>query len=93
MDALVTGRLIRTDGGCLALESGAPEPSIVLFPFGTALAPDGRSADVPWYGTVREGDPVDGGGGYVGPGALADDTARAALRDECGSERVVAWQQ
>ncbi|MFF2274603.1 hypothetical protein [Agromyces sp. NPDC058126] len=64
MEALVVGELTRTPMGCLALESGS-DTHILQFPFGTTLADDGRSVEVPGLGAVELGDSIKGGGGYI----------------------------
>lgn len=65
MDALVAGTLTRTESGCLALDSGDGQVYVLQFPFGTRLADDGGSVEVPGLGTLRPGDELSGGGGYV----------------------------
>ncbi|GAB3270924.1 Kelch repeat-containing protein [Microbacterium lacusdiani] len=64
MDAIITGTLTRLDGGCLGLTVGERETPL-QFPFGSILADDGESVDVPGHGTVRIGDLILGGGGWV----------------------------
>jgi len=84
MDALIAGTLVRTDAGCLAVQ-GADELTYVLqFPFGSRLAEDGESVEVPGLGVVRLGDAIEGGGGYV-------DVPSAP--EECRiSEEFAVWQ-
>lgn len=64
MEALVIGELARTPMGCLAIQSGS-ETHLLQFPFGTTLADDGRSVEVPGLGTVELGESIEGGGGYI----------------------------
>ncbi len=64
MDAQIAGTLIRTDSGCLALATDN-DIYVLQFPFGTRLADDGESANVPELGIVRIGDPINGAGGYI----------------------------
>lgn len=69
MDAQILGTLTVADSGCLAL---AAEGAVyaLQFPFGSRLADDGESVEVPGRGTLRPGDEITGGGGYVDvPGA------------------------
>jgi hypothetical protein len=61
-EAAVTGTLALNDHGCFGFGDGAAF-SPVIFPFGTRLLDDGRSAEVPGLGTVRIGDEIRGGGG------------------------------
>ena len=71
MEAVVEGTLTLTADGCFAIESGDVVHPL-QFPFGTRLASDGRSAVVPGLGTVRVGDAIRGGGGYVEVGEVPD---------------------
>lgn len=84
MDAEIAGTLTRTDSGCLALASET-ESYVLQFPFGTELADDGESVNVPGLGVVHIGDEIAGGGGYIDvPGAP----------EECRTSREFAvWQQ
>ena len=71
MEAIVEGTLTLTADGCFAIESGEVVHPL-QFPFGTRLASDGRSAVVPELGTVRVGDGVRGGGGFVAAGEVPE---------------------
>ena len=83
MEALIVGVLARTPEGCLAVESGS-EMHVLQFPFGTTLAEDGRSVQVPGLGTVELGDSIEGGGGYIN---LSD------VPEECRTDDASAvWQ-
>lgn len=62
MDALMSGVIVRTETGCLALD-GPAQP--VLWPHGSTLSEDGTSVDVPGFGVVAVGDEVWSGGGNV----------------------------
>ena len=54
------------------------------FPFGTTLAEDGRSVEVPGLGTVELGDSIAGGGGYI---------SLSNVPEECRTEGDYAvWQ-
>ncbi len=64
VDAPIAGTLIRTDSGCLALAADN-DIHVLQFPFGTRLADDGESANVPGLGVVRTGERIDGAGGYI----------------------------
>lgn len=84
MDAQIAGTLILTDSGCLAVTSGA-DSYVLEFPFGTELADDGESVNVPGLGIVHIGDEIAGAGGYIDvPGAP----------EECRTGREFAvWQR
>ncbi|WP_454778459.1 hypothetical protein [Georgenia muralis] len=64
MDALLSGVVVRTNSGCLALEDPAGELP-VLWPHGTTVSADGRSVEVPGFGRVTVGDMVWSGGGFT----------------------------
>lgn len=64
MDALIQGTLTRSDEGCLTVET-SHGTFVLQFPFGSRLADDGESVEVPGAGTLRLGDDVDGVGGYI----------------------------
>ncbi len=84
MDAQILGTLTRTDEGCLALASEWGDVYVLQFPFGSELSDDGESVVVPGLGTLREGDRIDGGGGYI-------DVPDAP--EECRiSEEFAVWQ-
>ncbi len=90
MDALMSGVVVRTDAGCLALGPGeSPQP--VLWPHGSTLSADGTSVEVPGFGAVAVGDEVWSGGGSVTAGRdLAPE-----LPEECvvpGAETLAALQ-
>ncbi len=65
-----------TGAGCFALTSG--EVTYPLqFPFGTQLSDDGTEVAVPGLPSLRIGDEISGGGGYmhltdVDPACIAD---------------------
>lgn len=84
MDAQILGTLTRTDAGCLALEQGE-ETYVLQFPYGSVLADDGESVEVPDLGRLTIGDAIDGGGGYA--------TGIADAPEECreGDEFAI-WQ-
>lgn len=64
MDAQIIGTLTVAESGCLALAAdGGSYP--LEFPFGSRLDDDGGSVEVPGLGTLRLGDEIAGGGGYV----------------------------
>ncbi len=76
MDALISGTLTITDAGCFAVTSGGVTYP-VQFPFGTRLSDDGAEVSVPGLPSLRVGDEVSGGGGYmhltdVDPACIAD---------------------
>ena len=64
MDALILGTLTHTEDGCLAVEHEG-NTYVLQFPYGSRLADDGESVEVPGVGTLRLGDAIEGGGGYV----------------------------
>ncbi|WP_324653946.1 hypothetical protein [Georgenia sp. H159] len=68
MDASLSGVIVRTEPGCLALTDD-PTDIPVLWPHGATLSADGMSVDVPDFGTVTVGDEVWAGGGYINPGS------------------------
>ncbi|BDZ55148.1 hypothetical protein [Agromyces marinus] len=83
MDAIVAGTLTRTENGCLALDD-LDGLHVLEFPYGTTLADDGETVEVPGLGPLRIGDAVEGGGGYL-------DVADAP--DECRTGNDFAiWQ-
>lgn len=83
--ALVGGTLMRTDRGCISLDV-AGVVTAVLFPFGSELAPDGESVQVPGSGVMRVGDKVERGGGV---GYLK---SLSGVPDECRTgESLVVW--
>lgn len=84
MDAQIIGTLTRTDTGCLALETGTGV-LVLEFPFGTRLADDGESANVPELGVVRIGDRIDGAGGYI--------DVRSAPEECRGGLEFAVWQR
>lgn len=72
MDALISGELVRGEGGCLSVET--PDGVVLLvFPRGTELVDDDGppGVAVPGQGTYRLGDDVELGGGEVQPNAGA----------------------
>ena len=83
MEALIIGTLTRTDTGCLALEQEG-HIYVLQFPYGSTLADDGESVEVPGAGTIALGGDVTGGGGYI-------DLPSAP--EECGdSTEFAVWQ-
>ena len=64
MLAAIDGRLTRTAEGLLAV-GRENDQTVLRFPYGTELADDGQSVDVPGLGAVRLGDAIRGGGGYA----------------------------
>ncbi|WP_344100823.1 hypothetical protein [Myceligenerans crystallogenes] len=82
MEALVGGE-IAVQGGCFVLLSGEGKPSLVSWPFGTRRGKEGD--DVVVGGgevTVRPGDTVESGGGWV---PLDDD---AEYQEKCDLDGV-----
>lgn len=76
MDALISGTLTITDAGCFAVRSGGVTYPL-QFPFGTRLSDDGIEVSVPGLPSLRVGDEISGGGGYlhlteVDPACIAD---------------------
>ena len=64
MDALISGTLRITDAGCFAVSSGGVTYPL-QFPFGTRLSDDGTEVAVPGLASLRAGDELSGGGGYL----------------------------
>lgn len=79
MEALLSGIIVRTASGCLALDDGTGEVP-VLWPHGSVLLPGGLAVDVPDFGSVAVGDEVWSSGGYIGP----DSTIAPEVPEECG---------
>ncbi|MCM3659910.1 hypothetical protein M3148_02710 [Georgenia satyanarayanai] len=93
MDASLSGVIVRTEHGCLALTDD-PTDIPVLWPHGSTLSADGVSVDVPNFGTVTVGDEVWAGGGYINPGS-GDEPIVPTLPEECapsGDTSVAALQ-
>lgn len=59
MQAILSGRIVVLEGGCLGLDA-IP----LQFPFGSELLSDGSGVEAPGLGVVRVGDEISGGGGY-----------------------------
>jgi hypothetical protein len=92
MDASLSGVIVRTEHGCLALTDN-PSDIPVLWPHGSTLSADGMSVDVPDFGTVTVGDEVWAGGGFVGP--ESGEPIVPTLPEECtpsGDTSVAALQ-
>ena len=69
-DALVTGRVVVLDGGCLGLDDGT-RTGVLVFQQGTAVLDGGRGLVTPAGAIIRVGDTVvgtDGGSGVAGTG-------------------------
>ena len=64
MLAIVGGTSTRNDRGCVALSNSTGGSVALLLPYGTKLAENGQSLDVPELGVIRFGDQVQYGGGY-----------------------------
>ncbi len=60
--------------------------TLLQFPFGSALAPDGRGVEVPGVGVVGVGDTIEGGGGV--------DSAAPETPAVCGgpAQPMAFWQ-
>ncbi|WP_345437585.1 hypothetical protein [Microbacterium gilvum] len=83
--AVVSGTLTRTASGCLGLEN-AGEVEVLRFPYGSVLADDGESVEIPGHGVFSLGDTVHGGGVH-----LADEGADALdAPAECTGYRVAS---
>lgn len=83
MTAVVGGTLTPTDRGCLALgEQRTATP--LVFPYGSKLAADGQTVEVPHGGLLRIGDEVTHGGGM---GSLVN---LNGVPDECQAGTDVA---
>lgn len=86
MLAIVGGTLTRNDRGCVALADHTRGSTVVLFPFGTTLAEDGRSVSVPRTGVIRFGDQAAHGGGAGTLDGLAN------VPSECtGGTDLLVW--
>lgn len=80
------GTLGRGEAGCLVLHGG-DSLTLLQFPFGSRLAADGQSVDVPRKGTVRVGDTIRAGGQTGDPSTLR------GLPAECeGLTSMLLWQ-
>lgn len=85
-DALSGGTLVHSDRGCVAIGRADGGVSVLLFPFGSKLAEDGESVDLPGTGVVRIGDRVEHGGGVAALESLAD------VPDECrAGDDLIVW--
>lgn len=74
MQASFAGTLTTTDQGCLAVSIG--ETTFPLeFPAGSRLSDDGQTIDVPGFGSLSSGEPVEGGGGYLTLDGAPDECA------------------
>lgn len=86
MDALISGTLTTTEAGCFALTSdGVTYP--LQFPFGTRLSEDGTEVTVPGLPSLRAGDEISGGGGYL---HLADVDPACIANNEY--DEYAVWQ-
>lgn len=86
MDALISGTLTTTDAGCFAVTSGGVTYPL-QFPFGTRLSDDGTEVSVPGLPSLRVGDEISGGGGYL----HLTDVDRACIADNEYDEYAI-WQ-
>lgn len=86
MLAIVGGTLTRNDRGCVALDNSMGGSVALLLPYGTKLAEDGQSLNVPELGVIRFGDQVQYGGGYGTLDGMVD------IPSECtGGTDLAVW--
>lgn len=85
MEARISGTLGLNEGGCWVVIQGEYQ-TLLQFPFGSALAPDGRGVEVPGVGVVGVGDTIEGGGGV--------DSAAPETPAVCGgpAQPMAFWQ-